>query len=63
MIGPDPNYQPPQYDASTRRKGQRLHGYITNHSGDWKPAQVSNAYCNGIELENGKTGYDQIEWD
>ena len=62
MIGQTPNYQPPQYKATTTRKGQRLHGFATNHQGDWKPALVSKAYLEGIELKNGKTGYDNINW-
>ena len=47
------NYQPPQYEARTTRKGQRLHGYITNHSGDWKPALLSEEY---------KKNFDNIKW-
>jgi len=47
-------YQSPQYQAKTTRKGQRLHGFATNHQGDWKPALHSNEY---------RDGYDKIRWD
>jgi hypothetical protein len=63
MIGPDPNYQPPQYEAKTTRKGQRLHGYATNHSGDWKPALVSRQYRDNYDvIFRGETDDDkQVE--
>jgi hypothetical protein len=46
-------YQPPQYDAKTIRKSQRLHGFATNHQGDWAPALHSKEY---------RENFDQIKW-
>jgi hypothetical protein len=48
------NYQPPQYEAKTTRKGQRLHGYATNHKGDWAPALHSVEY---------RENFDKIQWN
>ena len=48
------NYTPPQYDAKTTRKKQRLHGFVTNHSGDWKPALHTNEY---------RENFDKIRWN
>jgi len=47
------NYQPPQYKSSTRRVKQRVHGFATNHSGDWAPALHSREY---------KENFDKIKW-
>jgi len=47
-------YEPPQYEAKTTRVGQRLHGYVTNHSGDWKPALHSKEF---------RDNFDLIKWD
>ncbi len=29
----------------------------------WKHGRVSNAFRDGIALENGQTGYDNINWE
>lgn len=48
------NYQPPQYKSNTRRIGQHLHGFVTNHQGDWAPALHSKEY---------RDNFDKIKWN